>query len=342
MHEAMVRINPARNLSRLLVTGGAGFIGSNFAHYSLEEYPREVEILIYDSLGYAGNPANIPSNARLVQGDICDALFEQVVDEFKPDAVINFAAESHVDISITHPELFMRSNVEGAMHVAKVCADRGIRLHHISTDEVYGDLEIGSGEMFTLDSPYRPSSPYAASKAASDYCIQAAIRTYGLQATISNCTNNFGPRQHTEKLIPRQILRALHGEPVVLYGDGRNERDWIHVYDHNSAVWAILEWGEMGQNYLISARNVRSNRDIVDFIAQHIPGTEITYIEDRAGHDRRYALDPQSVEALGWKPVYSFEEGLAATIEWYKEHVDEVREQFLASERRYAKGQAKA
>ncbi|MDO4909056.1 MAG: dTDP-glucose 4,6-dehydratase [Corynebacterium sp.] len=328
-----------REFSRILITGGAGFIGSNFVHALVDgkfEGSSGVSLLVYDSMSYAANRDNLPAGVELVVGDVASPLFAETLDSFRPDVVVHFAAESHVDVSISSPELFMRSNVEGTMHVAKACADRGIYLHHISTDEVYGDLEIGSGEMFDLSSPYNPSSPYAASKASSDYCVQAAIRTYGLKATISNCTNNFGPRQHVEKLIPRQILRALHGEPILLYGEGLNERDWIHVDDHNSAVWQILRCGSFGSKYLISARNVRHNKDIVDFICESIPGTEIQYITDRPGHDKRYALDPSSVEALGWAPQYNLESGLRETIAWYKEHQEQLESAYQESEARYA------
>ncbi|MCI6206748.1 MAG: dTDP-glucose 4,6-dehydratase [Corynebacterium glucuronolyticum] len=300
----------------ILVTGGAGFIGSNFCHYTLAHYDHEITVL--DALTYAGNPASVPEGCRLVHGSILD---EELVDDLvkQSDVVVHFAAESHNDNSLRDPLAFVRTNVEGTTVLAAACVRHDIRLHHISTDEVYGDLPLTGGEPFTPETPYRPSSPYSASKASADHIVRAFVRSFGLRATISNCSNNYGPRQHPEKFIPRQILALENGEPVRLYGDGLNVRDWIHVDDHNSAVWAILERGEIGGTYLIGAHGELSNRDVVEELIKHYPGAEVIHVQDRPGHDRRYAIDPSSVEALGWEPRYtSFPEGLAQTIDWYR------------------------
>lgn len=324
---------------RILVTGGAGFIGSNFVHYSLKHHPEHTYTVV-DALTYAGNEENLPDDPRVkfIRGDISDRNIKTTIRGH--DLVINFAAESHNDNSILAPFEFIRTNIEGTMNLALACADLGIRLHHISTDEVYGDMPLSSHDLFTLDSPYNPSSPYSASKAASDHFIRAAIRTYGLSATISNCTNNYGPRQHAEKFIPRQIIRLIKNQPMRIYGDGLNIRDWIHVDDHNSAIWTILERGMIGKTYLISARCEKNNRQIAQLLTQFFPGAQIEFISDRAGHDRRYALDPSSIEELGWRPLKDLEEGLAETIQWYKENrwlwdyaAQEAEEKYSKTER---------
>lgn len=317
---------------RVLVTGGAGFIGSNFVHRSLA---RDIEITVLDKMTYAANPENLKgTGVRLVEGDICSSeLVEDLVAQ--NDLVVHFAAESHNDNSLRDPLAFVRTNIEGTVNLIKSCARHGVRFHHISTDEVYGDLSFTDPSRFTPDTPYNPSSPYSASKAASDHMVRAWVRSYGLQATLSNCSNNYGPRQHPEKFIPRQILNLLHGRPARLYGSGNNIRDWIHVDDHNDAVWTIIERGEIGKTYLIGADGERSNKDVV-YQLQTLIGGDVVHVTDRPGHDRRYAIDPASTRALGWRPQRTFEEGLAETVEWYRAHPQWWRESFVAAEKTYA------
>ena len=318
---------------KILVTGGAGFIGSGFCHYTLAHYNHEVTVL--DALTYAGNPASVPAGCRLVEGSVCnEGLVDALVKQ--SDLVVHFAAESHNDNSLRDPLTFVKTNVEGTTVVAAACARHDVRLHHISTDEVYGDLPLGTDERFTVSTPYNPSSPYSASKASADHIVRAFVRSFGLRATISNCSNTYGPRQHPEKFIPRQILALEKGEPVRLYGDGLNVRDWIHVDDHNSAVWAIVERGEIGSTYLIGAHGELSNKDVVDELLRHYPEGEVIHVTDRPGHDRRYAIDPSFTEALGWTPRYtSFSDGLAATIEWYRANEDWWRDARRRSEEIY-------
>lgn len=317
---------------RVLVTGGAGFIGSNFVHRSLA---RDIKITVLDKMTYAANPENLKgTGVRLVEGDICSSeLVEDLVAH--NDLVVHFAAESHNDNSLRDPLAFIRSNVEGTVNLLKACARHGVRFHHISTDEVYGDLSFSDPSRFTPDTPYNPSSPYSASKAASDHMVRAWVRSYGLQATISNCSNNYGPRQHPEKFIPRQIINLLTGQPAKLYGSGNNIRDWIHVDDHNDAVWTIIERGEIGKTYLIGANGERSNKQVVQQL-QALIGGDVVHVTDRPGHDRRYAIDPASTLELGWRPQRTFEEGIAETVEWYRSNPEWWRKSFAEAEKTYA------
>ena len=317
----------------ILVTGGCGFIGANFVRYVARNHP-DVHVTVLDKLTYAGNPENIAglpeSRVELVVGDICDAaLLERVVPGH--DAIVHFAAESHNDNSIADPEPFIRTNVEGTMRLLEAARKYDVRFHHISTDEVYGDLALDDPARFNECSPYRPSSPYSASKAASDHLVRAWVRTYGLRATISNCSNNYGPYQHVEKFIPRQITSILEGIRPKLYGTGENVRDWIHTEDHSSAVWEILTRGRIGETYLIGANGEMSNIAVLRMILRLMgqPEYAFDWTRDRPGHDRRYAIDASKLHAeLGWKPMHTnFESGLRATIDWYTNH----REWWVAS-----------
>ena len=310
---------------RLLVTGGAGFIGANFVHAVVREHPG-TEVTVLDALTYAGSHeslAAVADDGRVVQGDIADAdLVDRLVAE--SDAVAHFAAETHVDNALANPEPFLRSNVIGTFAVLEAVRRHGVRLHHVSTDEVYGDLEIGSPERFTESTPYNPSSPYSATKAASDMLVRAWVRSYGVRATISNCSNNYGPFQHVEKFIPRQITNVLTGRRPKLYGAGANVRDWIHVDDHNRAVWLILERGAIGQTYLIGANGERDNLSVMRAVLRLMGHDEddFDHVTDRAGHDLRYGIDPTLLcEELHWAPKHTdFESGLAETIDWYREN----------------------
>ncbi|WP_018119253.1 dTDP-glucose 4,6-dehydratase [Corynebacterium mastitidis] len=330
---------------QILVTGGAGFIGSNFVLRTLARTPHRVTVL--DAMTYAANPASLSDagsfgeRLRVVEGSITD---EATVNDLVAgcDLVVHFAAESHNDRSLRSPLDFVRTNVEGTAVLLAAAARHGVRLHHVSTDEVFGDLAFDDPARFTPDTPYRPSSPYSASKAASDHLVRAWVRSFGLQATISNCSNNYGPRQHPEKFIPRQILNLLAGEQPRVYGTGRNVRDWIHVDDHNDAVWAIIERGEPGHTYLIGADGERSNMEVVREL-NRIFGRDpedFLHVSDRPGHDRRYAIDPASTRALGWEPRHrDFRAGLRATVEWYRENPGWWREAFAASESAYRRGE---
>ena len=292
----------------ILVTGGCGFIGANFVRYVARNHP-DVHITVLDKLTYAGNPANIDglpqSQVELVIGDICDAsLLERIVPGC--DAIVHFAAESHNDNSIFDPEPFIRTNVEGTMRLLEAARKYDVRFHHISTDEVYGDLALDDPCKFTESTPYKPSSPYSASKAASDQLVRAWVRTYGLRATISNCSNNYGPYQHVEKFIPRQITSIMEGVRPKLYGTGENVRDWIHTEDHSSAVWEILTRGQIGETYLIGADGEMSNIAVMRMILRLMGCDEdaFDWVRDRPGHDRRYAIDSSKLRTeLGWKPV---------------------------------------
>ena len=308
---------------RLLVTGGAGFIGSNFVHHVLAHTYHEVTVL--DALTYAGNLASLnglpEDRFRFVKGDITDA---GLVDELFAgvDAVVHYAAESHNDNSLDNPRPFLDTNIIGTYTLLEAARKHGVRFHHISTDEVYGDLELDDPERFTETTPYNPSSPYSSTKAGSDLLVRAWVRSFGVQATISNCSNNYGPFQHVEKFIPRQITNVIRGIRPKLYGKGENVRDWIHADDHSSAVLTILDKGEMGQTYLIGADGEKNNKTVVELILQLMgePADAYDHVTDRAGHDLRYAIDSTRLRTeLGWTPKYSdFEAGLAATIDWYR------------------------
>ena len=312
----------------LLVTGGAGFIGSAFVHWLEREQPG-VRVVVLDALTYAGRRENLAdTEAELVVGDICDAaLVDGLVA--RSDAVVHFAAETHNDNSIADPAPFVRTNVEGTFCLLEAARRHGVRFHHVSTDEVFGDLALDDPARFTEDSPYRPSSPYSSTKAASDMLVRAWVRTYGLDATISNCVNNYGPRQHAEKLIPHTIARVLRGERPQLYGDGRNVRDWIHVDDHCSAIWAILTCGRAGESYVVGADCERSNLEIMTAILSELgqPADAFDLVADRPGHDRRCAVDASKLRReLGWSPAHAdFEAGLARTVAWYRAHGELLR-----------------
>ena len=314
----------------LIVTGGAGFIGANFVYYELRTHPED-RIVCYDVLTYAGNIATLDEakrspNFTFVRGDIADraavyALFERE----KPDVVINFAAESHVDRSIENPEIFLQTNIIGTSILLDACRKYGItRYHQVSTDEVYGDLPLDHPDLFfTEETPLHTSSPYSSSKAGADLLVQAYARTYGIPVSISRCSNNYGAFQFPEKLIPLMIIRALRGEKLPVYGDGLNVRDWLHVDDHCAAIDAIVRRGDAGEIYNVGGHNERSNIDVVRTILRLLGKEEelISYVEDRKGHDRRYAIDPAKIgRDLGWQPETSFEDGIRSTIRWYEEH----------------------
>lgn len=339
-------------MRNLIVTGGAGFIGSNFVHYVIANH-SEVHVTVLDKLTYAGNRANLAGlpadRVELVVGDICDA---QLVDRLvqKADAVVHYAAESHNDNSLLDPSPFIQTNIVGTYTLIQACRNHDVRFHHISTDEVYGDLPLredlpghgeGIGEKFTPDSPYRPSSPYSSSKASSDLLVRAWVRSFGLKATISNCSNNYGPYQHIEKFIPRQITNILSGIRPKLYGTGKNVRDWIHTNDHSRAVWTILTQGEIGETYLIGANGEKNNQDVLELILKLMgqPSDAYDQVKDRPGHDLRYAIDSTKLrEDLGWQPEYTdFETGLQHTIDWYQEHEDWWRAEKAEVEAKYAR-----
>ncbi|KKW65634.1 dTDP-glucose 4,6-dehydratase [Mycolicibacterium elephantis] len=308
---------------RLLITGGAGFIGANFVHSSVRDRPED-SLTVLDAMTYAGSReslAAVEDDIRLVQGDITDAeLVSKLVAE--SDAVVHFAAETHVDNALADPEPFLHANVIGTFTVLEAVRAHGVRLHHVSTDEVYGDLELDNARRFTESTPYNPSSPYSSTKAASDMLVRAWVRSYGVRATISNCSNNYGPYQHVEKFIPRQITNVLTGRRPKLYGSGANVRDWIHVEDHNSAVRRILADGQIGRTYLIGAEEERDNLSVMRAILRLMDRDpdDFDHVTDRAGHDLRYAIDPSVLyDELGWAPKHTdFEDGLRATIDWYR------------------------
>jgi dTDP-glucose 4,6-dehydratase len=307
---------------KIVVTGGAGFIGSNFVRRTLATHP-DAQITVLDSLTYAGRLSNLDGldgRFEFVKGDICDPeAVESVVS--KTDLVVHFAAESHNDNSLKSPRPFIETNVFGTFEIIQACVKNDVRMHHVSTDEVFGDLALEGTDKFTRDTPYNPSSPYSASKASSDHLVRAWVRSFGLKATISNCSNNFGPYQHEEKLIPRMIGLINSGAKPELYGNGANIRDWIHVDDHNDGVWAVIEKGVIGQTYLLGADNQRSNLEVVQALLEIMgkPKDYIEFIGDRPGHDLRYAIDASATEAeLGWKPRHgNFEEKLVETVEFY-------------------------
>jgi dTDP-glucose 4,6-dehydratase len=328
-------------MTRLLVTGGAGFIGSNFCHFLMAN--TEVSVTVLDKLKYAASTeslAELPqSRLELVVGDITDRrLVERLVASH--DTVVHFAAESHNDRSLTDPEPFIQTNVVGTFVLVETAARAGVRFHHISTDEVYGDLPLESQERFTESSPYRPSSPYSASKASADHLVRAWVRSCGLQATISNCSNNYGPWQHVEKFIPRQVTNLIDGHSIKLYGSGLHVRDWIHVDDHSSAVWTILTRGRIGETYLIGANAEHTNRAIAERILTQFGRAPdgIELVRDRPGHDLRYAIDPSKLNSeLGWSPQFTnFDEGLAHTVQWYRDHEAWWRPDKASTEAAYA------
>lgn len=333
----------ACNPKNIIVTGGAGFIGSNFVHWVVDNQP-DVHVTVLDALTYAGNRENLAGipdeRMEFVHGDICDA---ELVDRLfaDADACVHFAAESHNDNSIANPEPFVRTNVEGTYTLLEAARKHGVRFHHISTDEVYGDLALDDPARFTEETPYRPSSPYSSSKASSDMLVRAWHRTYGVPTTISNCSNNYGPRQHIEKFIPRQVTNIICGIKPKLYGDGLNVRDWIHTEDHSSAVWKILTEGEPGETYLIGADGERNNIDVLRAIlgAMGKDADDFDWVRDRPGHDRRYAIDSSKLRrVLGWEPAHTdFAEGLQDTIAWYEANEDWWRPAKETTEAKYAK-----
>ena len=329
----------------ILVTGGAGFIGSNFIHYILRQQP-EARIVNLDRLSYSGSLENLkalpdPSRHTFVPGDIGDStLVEDLLRQHRIETVVHFAAETHVDRSIASPEAFIEANVVGTFRLLEACrrtwlpltTDR-VRFHHVSTDEVYGD--IGSEEPASTErDAYRPNSPYAASKAGADHLVRAYARTYGLPVTISNCSNNYGPRQFPEKLIPLMILKAMEGSPLPIYGDGHQIRDWVFVDDHSSALIRILERGRRGETYHVGGGNQVSNIELVRILcalldgvlpdSAHVPHSSlIRHVADRPGHDRRYAMDFTKIQSeLGWQPAYGLVRGLRETVRWYLDHAD--------------------
>lgn len=322
----------------VLVTGGAGFIGGNFVHYLLKQHPND-HVVCLDALTYAGNlntlaGAKSNPNFTFLKGDIADT---QVVDavfcRFHPDIVVNFAAESHVDRSIKHPEQFLHTNVMGTGVLLDTCLKYKVtRFHQISTDEVYGDLPLDRPDLlFYESSPLRPSSPYSASKASADLLVRSYFRTYGLPVTISRCTNNYGPYQHPEKLIPKVIQCALANQPIPIYGTGQNMRDWVHVKDHCTAIDHILHDGKAGELYHIGGRQELSNLQVVHQILQILNKSDslITFVADRPGHDLRYALAISKMQTqLQWSPSVAFSQGIHSTIQWYLEHQDWVNSCF--------------
>lgn len=308
----------------LLVTGGAGFIGSNFVHYILEKYPND-KVVNLDLLTYAGNIDNLVDlkdnpNHIFVEGDINNSeLVRHLVKEHEITHFVNFAAESHVDRSILNPEVFVETNIHGTLALLNVAKDMNIEKYlQVSTDEVYGSL--GAEGYFTEETPLAPNSPYSASKAGADMLVRSYYETYGMNVNITRCSNNYGPYHFPEKLIPLMITNALDGKQLPIYGDGENVRDWLHVKDHCQAIDLVLRKGEKGEVYNIGGHNERTNNQIVDLIVEKLNVSRdlITYVEDRLGHDRRYAIDPTKLETeLGWKPEYTFDTGIVETIDWY-------------------------
>lgn len=330
----------------VIVTGGAGFIGSSFVHYLVDHTDARVTVL--DKLTYAGNTANLEGlpedRVALVQGDIADAaLVNELFAQLDPeqDAVVHYAAESHNDNSLSDPLPFLNTNIIGTYTLLEAARRYGIRFHHISTDEVYGDLELDDPQRFTENTPYNPSSPYSSTKASSDLLVRAWVRSFGVRATISNCSNNYGPRQHIEKFIPRQITNLIDGVRPRLYGEGLNVRDWIHADDHSSAVLAILERGKIGETYLIGADGEKNNREVVELILEAFgrDKDDFDHVNDRPGHDLRYAIDSTRLrEELGWEPQFrDFEAGIRDTIQWYRDNEAWWRGAKAETEAKYAR-----
>lgn len=338
-------------MKKIIVTGGAGFIGSNFVHYVVNNHP-EIHVTVLDKLTYAGNEQNLiglpKDRVELVVGDISDHdLVDRLVKE--TDAVVHYAAESHNDNSLRDPFPFVQTNLIGTYTLIEACRKYDVRYHHVSTDEVYGDLPLredlpghgeGEGEKFTDKTPYNPSSPYSSTKAGSDLLVKAWVRSFGLKATLSNCSNNYGPYQHIEKFIPRQITNILCGIRPKLYGEGKNVRDWIHTNDHSSAVWTILTKGEIGETYLIGADGEQNNKAVLELILELMgqPKDAYDHVVDRPGHDLRYAIDSTKLnEELGWQPEFvDFRAGLADTIQWYTDNEDWWKSEKEAVEATYA------
>ncbi len=329
-----------KNMENILVTGGCGFIGSNFIRFLLERDDFSGKIVNVDKLTYAGNPDNLegmqatyPDRYFFARVDICDPVeMERIFNEFEIDAVCHFAAESHVDRSISGPAAFIQTNINGTFNLleqARACMDRLVLFHHVSTDEVYGSL--GREGLFTETTPYGPNSPYSASKAGSDHLVRAYHHTYGLPVTVSNCSNNYGPFQFPEKLIPLMILNALEGDALPVYGDGANVRDWLHVKDHCRAIWTVMNRGKRGRTYNIGGDCEKKNIEVVEelcaLVDRVVPADRprrelVAFIKDRPGHDRRYAIDFSRIrEELGWLPRESFETGLEKTVRWYLENM---------------------
>ena len=317
---------------KILVTGGAGFIGGNFVHYMISKYP-DYKIVNLDALTYAGNLETLKDvqdkkNYKFVKGDISDREFIfNLFENEKFDIVVNFAAESHVDRSIVEPDIFIKTNVLGTQALLDASKKYNVkRFHQVSTDEVYGDLPLDRKDLFfTEDTPLNPSSPYSASKASADFLVQAYHRTFGLNTTISRCSNNYGPYHFPEKLIPLMISRALNNESLPVYGNGKNVRDWLHVEDHCSAIDLIIHKGKSGEIYNVGGHNEKTNLEVVKTILKTLdkPESLISYVKDRPGHDLRYAIDPKKLEnELGWKPKYNFDTGVEMTIKWYLENDD--------------------
>lgn len=326
---------------RVLVTGGAGFIGANFVHQTVVTRP-DVQVTVLDALTYASSEASLApvrSSIEFVRGDIADAaLVEKLVGEH--DLVVHFAAESHNDNSLRDPSPFVHTNLVGTFTLLEAVRRAGVRFHHISTDEVYGDLELDDPAKFTPSTPYNPSSPYSSTKAGSDLLVRAWVRSFGIHATISNCSNNYGPYQHIEKFIPRQITNVLSGLKPKLYGAGANVRDWIHVWDHNDAVWAIIDRGAAGETYLIGADGEESNLTVLQTLLELLgkPADWFDQVTDRAGHDLRYAIDATKLRTeLGWTPRYTdLRAGLEQTVDWYRENAAWWQAEKAAVEARYA------
>src|SRR4051812_32062575 len=325
---------------RLLVTGGAGFIGANFVHYTLREHPEHT-IIVLDALTYAGNEASLSGvrdRIEFVQGSVADAA---LVDELvqRSDVVVHFAAESHNDNSLSDPSPFVQTNLIGTFTILEAVRRHAKRLHHISTDEVFGDLELDDSAKFTEKTPYNPSSPYSSTKAGSDLLVRAWVRSFGIHATISNCSNNYGPYQHIEKFIPRQITNVLSGIKPKIYGAGENVRDWIHVDDHNDAVLTIIEKGKPGETYMIGADGEEDNNQVVKAILRELGKPEDWFdrVNDRPGHDLRYAIDWTKLRTeLGWEPKFNFDQGIADTINWYRENENWWKPDKAAVEAEYA------
>ena len=311
----------------ILVTGGAGFIGSNFIHYMLEKHPDD-NLINLDLLTYAGNIHNLDDvkdnpHYHFVKGNIVNReLVTHLVHEFDIDHIVNFAAESHVDRSILHPEVFVETNVQGTLALLDVAKKEGVaKFLQVSTDEVYGTL--GATGYFTEESPLQPNSPYSASKASADMMVRAYYETYGLNVNITRCSNNYGPYQFPEKLIPLMTSNGMEGKDLPIYGNGKNIRDWLYVSDHCQAIDLVLRNGKPGEVYNVGGHNERTNNEIVHLIVDNLGISEdhIKYVKDRLGHDKRYAIDPTKIETeLGWKPEYTFDTGIVKTIDWYKDN----------------------